>query len=596
MSGVFSENIIYVYFLSCIVILSYEKFSRQQKIALIYSTTFALKLFSPISTLVSILLLLAVMFILEEYMSSDDGKLLLVTRLRDKLLDFLFEFIFLDAGCWMIVTLLMCSSEVQEFWRKYDEKDRIYYLVTIILIFISIHILSTSKFCLKTFTEIKKYFDKYVEKELYLNKIETRERLEILQELEDRSYFERKNTYNLLSLEFLKYKIGRRNDYRKTHSKEKFLQKWFRRIRNLKSYGMKFYLNKVKYSLRNRKFSIYHFVTAVFRTIRGCSTLEMQLIRNIAIEKGYTCVVRRKIFEYVYTYLFFGGLKRYYIAKRVQKRNNFKEFILYIYLQNVPFEINDIPFDNIASIFQREEAKVSQVYKMDKEILYAAYLALPGSYVTSKRMLLYPYTVKKHNIDLNKTKEWVNWITNSVEVINDKRLDVALFNKNYDYKKSSIQKKFYTINDSLLPYVESGTCYGEPYWPSYGEQNCWSFAFVVYCHIWGIGFSNQIGTKDDRLYNIKQIDERLITASHAKLYLEKAEPGAVIRLSDEILEDDSSGNMMHSQILLEKNKEGVVIYESTDEKTRIEFWTWDAYAKEYGKYRYFKYIKWPEWI
>ena len=54
--------------------------------------------------------------------------------------------------------------------------------------------------------------------------------------------------------------------------------------------------------------------------------------------------------------------------------------------------------------------------------------------------------------------------------------------------------------------------------------------------------------------------------------------------------------MKHSQILLSRDQNGVVIYESNDIETRIQEWTWDEYVTQYGKYKYFKYIKWPHYM
>lgn len=46
---VFNNNSIYVYFLSCIVIFSYQHFSKKQKISLIYATTIAMEIISQYS-------------------------------------------------------------------------------------------------------------------------------------------------------------------------------------------------------------------------------------------------------------------------------------------------------------------------------------------------------------------------------------------------------------------------------------------------------------------------------------------------------------------------------------------------------------------
>ena len=56
------------------------------------------------------------------------------------------------------------------------------------------------------------------------------------------------------------------------------------------------------------------------------------------------------------------------------------------------------------------------------------------------------------------------------------------------------------------------------------------------------------------------------------------------------------GHYKHSQLLLGHDENGVTIYESTDKYTQIVYFTWDEYVQQYGKYKYFKYIKWPIFV
>lgn len=589
MEQIFSDNIIYVYFLSCIVILSYDKFSKQQKIALVYATTYALRLFSAVPTAMSIIMLVAIMFILEEYLTFDQGKIVLLKRIRDKVLDFLFSFIVLDAGGWMILTILLCCWRTQRFWTNFEHGQQIFWAVSMAVFFLTIHILSTLKFQVKTYSDIKAYFDKHVQDNLHLDKYETKERFEMLCRLEDQSYFVRANSYNLASFEFFRYKIGQGYSGWKCRQGESVFNRWKRCWRLLRRYGVRKCFREVRYRVNDKFGDISYYFKAAIRTIRGCSTLEMQLLRQIGLESGYTCVGRRKVFEYVYTYLFLGGLRRYYEANVIQKKDYFKEYILYIYLERVPLEINDVPFGNIMQLFPGKQIK-----DMDKDILYAAYLALPGAYVTPKRIVLYPDLVNNHCINMNRTMAWVEWISND-NIADTDIIDSVKFDEYY-YANEKRLKRFYRIQSALIPYVEDTVCYGTPTGPSYGMQSCWLFAWSVYLHIWGVTFSNLAGTQDDMLRNVKTMQLRTITVENVKKYLGNAELGAVIRICDDIRGDDSQGIMKHSQILLSRDQNGVVIYESNDIETRIQEWTWDEYVTQYGKYKYFKYIKWPHYM
>ena len=477
MEQIFSDNIIYVYFLSCIVILSYDKFSKQQKIALIYATTYALRLFSAVPTAMSIIMLVAIMFILEEYLTFDQGKIVLLKRIRDKVLDFLFSFIVLDAGGWMILTILLCCWRTQRFWTNFEHGQQIFWAVSMAVFFLTIHILSTLKFQVKTYSDIKAYFDKHVQDNLHLDKYETKERFEMLCRLEDQSYFVRANSYNLASFEFFRYKIGQGYSGWKCRQGESVFNRWKRCWRLLRRYGVRKCFREVRYRVNDKFGDISYYFKATIRTIRGCSTLEMQLLRQIGLESGYTCVGRRKVFEYVYTYLFLGGLRRYYEANVIQKKDYFKEYILYIYLERVPLEINDVPFGNIMQLFPGKHIK-----DMDKDILYAAYLALPGAYVTPKRIVLYPDLVNNHCINMNRTMAWVEWISND-NIADTDIIDIVKFDEYY-YANEKRLKRFYRIQSALIPYVEDTVCYGTPTGPSYGMKSCWLFTWSVYLHIW----------------------------------------------------------------------------------------------------------------
>ena len=81
----FINNIFYVYFFSCVVILNYNSFSKNQKITLIYITTFAMKLCTDTRVSVTLVVLVLLMFVLEEYLTLDKVKLRLLTRIGDKI-------------------------------------------------------------------------------------------------------------------------------------------------------------------------------------------------------------------------------------------------------------------------------------------------------------------------------------------------------------------------------------------------------------------------------------------------------------------------------------------------------------------------------
>lgn len=599
-TGTFTNNIIYVYIFGCVAILNYSKFSKAQKIVLIYLSTIAMRLFVPTRTIFTAVIMTITIFLVEEYLNPDQEKMRIIHSWNAKLLDFIYSFIFIDAGIWMMVLLLILSGKGMDFSeRLFGPKVApwITYIGAFILAWKIMHSIVAPKFVVKEFKDINFYFAKYIEKDLNLEDYDVHRRLELLTELEDKSYFVRRNSYNWISVEFLKYKIDTNGEKEKNRTKREILKNIFYFI---KRYGIKKCVKKLRDEISFRISEISYWGKSVVRRIRGGATLEMQLIRQIAIEEGYQYVLRRKVFEFAATFTFFPQLKRYYQRYEVGKKDYFKEFLLYVYLQSVPVKVNGVRFQSIAYLMEcangGEEHRVLHIEDYNMTELYVAYLALTGAPVSDKRLVLYPDVVEEYGIDLNYAKWFSGIIAERVIRPGEQTSHCELEQRYAQYKKQLLAwpwDKFYRIGNAVLPIVENNVYYGNPDWPSYGYQECWAFAQLVYRHIWWQEFNSYAGTEDDILRDEPLGNGRRITADNARRFLSRAVPGAVVRISDTIKGDDSVGQKYHSQILLEKRDDGVVIYESTNIGTWIDFYTWEEYESKYGEYVYFKYIKYP---
>lgn len=584
----FSDNSIYVYFLSCIVIFSYHDFSKLQKISLIYATTIAMELISHYGCAVTMAMLLISMFILEEYLSDDKVKCELLSNIWYKLVDFIYQFIFIDMGLGIIINIILSRSSVLTYFVKKGYPVSAFYGVNIFVLLLTIHFLNTSKFGIHDFEIIKKHFDQYDGIKIRWDNDELQRKFDIMVALEDKSYFDRTQSYNWLSWEFIQYKFCEYKyslEYRKQFDERKTVREIcdivFILIKKRRLFRTIF--QKCLCKISDSAWSIKYVFGRLKSKIRGCSTLEMQLIRNIGIEKGYDkCVIRRKIFEFFYTYLFFNGLKKYYENTQNNKRKEFKKFILYVYLHTIKVSIGGNEFKSIDKLFDSPK-----VEEWDIDEFYIAILALTGAPVTPRRMVLYPNTIIGKGINLNRALVWKNMIKNYQITETTKR----------QLNESEVEPVFYVVRNCVFPLVENGVFYGpndgKNDWPSYGEQNCWNFAMTLYWYIWNCRFSNKTGTDDDMMRSYNSLKERAITPENCRRYLGNAKIGAVIRICDDIKGNDRMGHYKHSQILLQRDNDGITIYESNDCNTNIEYFTWAEYASRYGKYKYFKYIKWP---
>jgi len=596
--GTYTNNIVYVYIFGCVAFLNYSKFSKAQKIVLIYLSTIAMRIFVPTRTVFTISIMTITIFLVEEYMNPDQEKMRIVHSWKAKLIDFAYSFIFIDAGLWMMLILFVLSGKGRNCLERILEPQIttwVIYIGVFILAWVTMHSVVAPTFVVKEFKDINSYFAQYIERDLNLDDDEVRTRLQLLTELEDKSYFVRENSYNWISLEFLKYKIGVESRKRESREKRTHIKKIINFIR---TYGIKVGFRILKEKIHIGRYEVIHWSKSIMRRIRGGATLEMQLIRQISIEEGYRCVVRRKVFEFVATFVFFSQLKRYYERYDVEKRKYFKEFLLYVYLQSVPVKINGIRFRSIAYLMETvnkiDDEQVLHIEDYNISELYVAYLALTGAPVSDKRLILYPNVVEEYGIDLNYAKWFSKMIAGRKIRPGERKTHDELETLYQEYEKRRTPGEcFYKLGHTIIPIVEDNIYYGEPRWPSYGYRECWSFAQTVYTNIWWQVFNSYAGTSDDLLRNIPRGDERRITAENAKRFLLQTEPGAVIRIGDTIQGKDNVGNKYHSQILLEKCKTGVVLYESNSYKTSIEFYTWEMYEDIYGKYLYFKYIKFP---
>lgn len=147
----------------------------------------------------------------------------------------------------------------------------------------------------------------------------------------------------------------------------------------------------------------------------------------------------------------------------------------------------------------------------------------------------------------------------------------------------------WTINGTTIPL--SGY---ENMSESYGYQQCWAFAQMVYTKIWGTSFTSIWKTSDDMLRNIDEGSDRAITTENTEKFLSFAPAGAVIRIQSEGLDGyDSGDGRMHSLILVDTDDEGCWLYDSGD-YILLRYLTWSAFSTKYAaSYKYFKYIKWP---
>lgn len=150
---------------------------------------------------------------------------------------------------------------------------------------------------------------------------------------------------------------------------------------------------------------IVKFIKNIKRIIRGYSTIEMQLMRTIAIKEGYGYTFRRKTFEIIYSKLFLDSLCKYYKTCNCNTRY-FKDYLLFIYMNTAKNMVDNS--DVLKNI--REKIKTNKDYT--KEELFILTLSFSSKLKRENVFQLYNEKIKSLNLDINQLINLRNRIVN----------------------------------------------------------------------------------------------------------------------------------------------------------------------------------------
>lgn len=326
MEKLFGDNLVIIYFIVGLSVICYGNFKVAQKVMLMYTITYLCCLLDVLDSKPALLMITILLFIYLEYLTEDYYKLKIFKKIRYKLVDGLF-LIFFQYHYALFITAVVMQTYLVRSLIDLGPYNEICISISIILAIFSVHEVSMQKFEMESVTQIMKVFEKHP---VYLFPYDDidQEKYYILTELEDKSYFERKNSYNFLSIEFIRYRWNRFRQYISAYQgKERF---------------------------RRTASAMEHYVLAT-KHIRGYSTIEMQLMRNVGLHNGYNCVIRRKIFEFLYSKIFLSSLKDYFIDNYYSNRQHYKEYLLWVYFRVVKIRINGVPVQPASKAFTTDK-------------------------------------------------------------------------------------------------------------------------------------------------------------------------------------------------------------------------------------------------
>ena len=422
MEQFFSENPYALYFIGLLfLIISNQKNNNKnisKNIILVYIIMSLTNIFNMINLKNNILVITLVCFIDLEIINISNETL--ITNLVYKIFNFVFEMV--NKYKYVYIILINIALKV----TLSCSKD--YIIIKIILyaayLFMFIKIVTKiyrNEFKLKKFDDIEKIFERKSKGFRYdeVNKMKNLDKFNMLIEIEDKTYLYRKNSHSSISIEALICKLGKQQKYIEIMKMKKY-SKLLYLIKNIRI-TIKYIFKILKIILKAivHKNGIKKFIK------RGYSTIEMQWIRNAGIEIGYDKVYRRKIYELIYSNIFFKSLKekRSYNTYPEINCNDpdyvFKMLIIYVYLNTVPtfiYKNNErIKINNIYDYYKllrKNEIKEGEniVYELTQEELFIFIMGLSGKIINDNLFVSYAEYIEKYKIDKQKVIEIVSLI------------------------------------------------------------------------------------------------------------------------------------------------------------------------------------------
>ena len=384
------ENQILIFFIGIFCILINESFNKKQKIIIVYIFTYLVKLFEIMDFKAIFILLNAVTFIYIGFLSNDEVKNNILCNVWDKIKDYLYKCNFEYSAIYFLISILVICDSVQRTIPILEAISiNISFLnikmniISILLLGKAINNITSQEYETNTFQTIKNKMDKVAKwTELKKDNID-KEKLEMLIDIEDKSYFIRENSYNFLGLEFIKYKLNKNGV----------------KIKNIK-------INKDKI----KEISISKILKRSKNFIRGYGTIEMQIIRTLGVKHGYSQhVICRKIYEILYSKMFFKSLRKYMNQFYYDTEDccNYKEYLLMVYIGIAPIKLNQKKYNNMLEPWNAKSIK-----EVNKEEFFISILGLSHRKISSEIFYNYHRIIEKYGLDENKLENLIDEFNN----------------------------------------------------------------------------------------------------------------------------------------------------------------------------------------
>lgn len=381
-TDLFYGNTFVLFLIFVMSVFAVDKLSERQKIAITYLCSYGIAYGDSISERILLPMMTVVLFLIQEFFSSDKKKIKILRKIHYKFVDFVFMGMF-QQKIWLVyMAILVRTTYAKRFWMWNDKILDIVSLCLFAAAFIWIFDLT------EEFNSFSEMYD-VVWKTPYFNvrfDDSLRDRLNIITYFEDRQYWQREKTYSSCSVEFVK--VWFQNHRSTVGESEKATKSFKNLVSDLIQFPIKL-CNKIKRLICWAKKAV----------TRGHSTIPMQLIRILGYKHGlvfgstkirfkYYKIFKRKIYEVIYSRMFFEGLKKYLIIELCNDLDHYREYLVYLYPQIVQTKIDGkvyaparrafVDIDNSNKIPSMNEWDIERVIRMG--------FGFNGLSITEKRM------------------------------------------------------------------------------------------------------------------------------------------------------------------------------------------------------------------
>ena len=336
---------------------------KNKKVILMYLITYITNVLNIVPTIQSYGILLLALFLEMEFWE-DKFKRQIINNFFEKLIDFSYIMVSQYSIVHFTIALIVGSNYVIGHYKSCCKV--ILQVISMSLLYLACKGASSENYKICSFDKIKEKIDKIKKYRSFLEREKEICNPYCVLAIEDGSFYYRGDRYTFFNTYYI------RNVYLKK------AKKLIRRF---------FYSNDKSKSLK--------------KFLRGYSTIEMQLLRTFAIEEGYECIFRRKVFEILYSKLFWKNLRKYY-KKCGCDTEQFKDFILYLYLRSAPC-LNKGKEQKLEAIIRSRE----DIELFSKEELFILTLCFSGKIKRDNVLDIYENIIKEYKLNGERLQELV---------------------------------------------------------------------------------------------------------------------------------------------------------------------------------------------